>query len=353
MPPVAHAISAFLRQSETTEPPSLRETLDTQSSRRETHAKEASALEMSLASRTRGCSQFSVLTPHASHTTPSSRMDTIELTLDIPPPEHDRYVARLETCATGFVQDDAELRAYVPTNRWADIDRETLDARLAADGYPNALTVRPLAAKNWNAIWEDTLSPVRAGPFLVCPTSTEVPPTRDEVTVLRIDPEMSFGTGHHATTRLALRLLGETLAAGDRMLDVGTGTGLLAIAACRSGAAGALGVDTSPKAVRNARDNARQNEVADCVAVREGSMEQVPDTHYDVVAANITRRIVLDLLPDLAGRLAPDGTLLLSGILRPQRDDILDAATAHDLQPDTEITEEGWWAVSLSPLPQR
>lgn len=277
-------------------------------------------------------------------------MDTIELTLTIPASEHDRYVARLEACATGFVQDDVELRAYVPADRWAGMDREALGARLAADGYPDALTICPLAAKNWNAVWEDTLSPVRAGPFWVCPTSAEVSSTQSEATVLRIDPEMSFGTGHHATTRLALRLLGETLAADDRMLDVGTGTGILAIAACHSGAASALGVDTNPDAVRNARGNVRQNDVANCVTVREGSVEQVPDTHYDLVAANITRRIVLDLLPDLAGRLAPRGTLLLSGILQSQRIDILDAATAHDLQPGAEITEDGWWAASFTPL---
>lgn len=276
-------------------------------------------------------------------------MDTIELTLALPASEHDRYVARLETYATGFVQDDAELRAYVPADRWAGFDRKALDARLEADGYPDALTIRPLAAKNWNAVWEDTLTPVRAGSFLVCPTSADVPSTQSEATVLRVDPEMSFGTGHHATTRLALRLLGETVTEEDRVLDVGTGTGILAIAACRSGAASALGVDTNPSAVRNARGNARQNDVSECVVVREGSVEQVPDTHYDLVAANITRRVLMDLLSDLAGRLASDGTLLLSGILQSQRDSILDAATAHDLQPDAEITEEGWWAASFSP----
>jgi ribosomal protein L11 methyltransferase len=277
-------------------------------------------------------------------------MDTIELTLALPASEHDRYIARLEAYATGFVQNDAELRAYVPTDRWTGINREALDARLAADGYPDALTIRPLAAKNWNTVWENTLSPVRAGPFLVCPSSAEGPPTQSEATVLRIDPEMSFGTGHHATTRLALRLLGETLVEEDRMLDVGTGTGVLAIAACRSGAASALGVDTNPDAVRNARGNARQNDVADCVVVREGSVEQVPDTHYDLVTANLTRRVVMNLLSDLAGLLPPGGTLLLSGILQSQRDAILDAATAHDLQPDAEITEDGWWAASFTPL---
>ena len=122
-------------------------------------------------------------------------MDTIELILAIPPSEHDRFLALLEKAATGFVQNDAELRAYVPADRWAAVDRKQLEARLAADGHPDALSARPLAAKNWNAVWEDTLSPVRAGPFLICPTSAEVPPDYTGATVLRIDPEMSFGTG--------------------------------------------------------------------------------------------------------------------------------------------------------------
>lgn len=282
--------------------------------------------------------------PETSH----GGMDTIELTLALPSSEHDRYIARLEDHATGFVQEDAKLRAYVPADRWTRLDREQLEARLAADGYSDALTIRPLAAKNWNAVWEDTLSPVRAGPFLVCPTSVEVPPTHTDATVLRIDPEMSFGTGHHATTRLTLQLLADALTPGIRMLDVGTGTGVLAIAACRAGAAAALGVDTNPDAVRNARENAHQNDVADCVTVQAGSVDAAPDTHYDVIAANITRRVLLDLLPDLIVRLALDGTLLLSGILQSQRDAILDAAETHELELDLETTEAGWWAGRFS-----
>ncbi|WP_239498360.1 50S ribosomal protein L11 methyltransferase [Salinibacter ruber] len=178
-------------------------------------------------------------------------MDTIELTLTIPPVEHAPFLAELEEPATGFVQNDTELRAYVPAERWAAVDQKQLKARLAADGHPDALSIRPLESKNWNAVWEDTLSPVQAGPFLVCPTSVAPPPARDDATVLRIDPEMSFGTGHHATTRLALRLLAEALAPGDRVLDVGTGTGVLAIAACRIGADAARGVDTNPDAVHS------------------------------------------------------------------------------------------------------
>lgn len=278
-------------------------------------------------------------------------MDTIELTLTIPPAEHAPFLAELEAHATGFVQSDTELRAYVPADRWAAVDQKQLKARLAADGHPEALSIRPLEAKNWNAVWEDTLSPVRAGPFLICPASVDPPSVQDDTAVLRIDPEMSFGTGHHATTRLALRLLADTLARGDRVLDVGTGTGVLAIAACRAGADTALGVDPNSNAVRNARENVRRNVGTDCVTVQEGSVEAAPASRYDLVAANITRRVLLDLMPALAAHLAPDASLLLSGILQSHRDGFLDAVASHGLHPDAEITEDGWWAGRFSRSP--
>lgn len=280
-------------------------------------------------------------------------MDTIELTLTIPPVEHAPFLAELEEPATGFVQNDTELRAYVPADRWAAVDQKQLKARLAADGHPDALSIRPLESKNWNAVWEDTLSPVRAGPFLVCPTAVDPSSLQDDATVLRIDPEMSFGTGHHATTRLALRLLADALAPGDRVLDVGTGTGVLAIAACRIGADAALGVDTNPNAVRNARENVRRNKETDFVTVQEGSVDVASGTQYDLVAANITRRVLLELMPALVARLAPGASLLLSGLLRPQRDDIRDAAASHGLALDAEAAEEGWWAgrFARSPSP--
>lgn len=275
-------------------------------------------------------------------------MDTIELTLSIPPPEHDRFIGWLENYATGFVQEDTALRAYIPADRWAAVDRERLDAQLAADGYSGALTARPLAAKNWNAVWEDTLSPAWAGPFVVCPTSVDAPQVPTDGTVLHIDPQMSFGTGHHATTRLALQLLADGDVSGTHMLDVGTGTGILAIAACRTGATSAFAVDTDPDAVRNARENVVENNVANCVTVRKGSIDAVPETCFGLVAANITRRVLLNLLPSLVSHLAAAGTLVLSGVLEPDRDAVFDAVLEHGMHPDAEQTEEGWWAARFS-----
>jgi ribosomal protein L11 methyltransferase len=277
-------------------------------------------------------------------------MDTVEITLAVPALEHDRYVGLLDDRATGFQQTDAALIAYVPVDDWSADAREALAARLRADGYGDALSLRLLADRNWNADWEKSVSPVRVGPFLLCGTDADVPPEHADATVLRIDPEQSFGTGHHATTRLCLGLIGDTVEHGDTVVDVGTGTGVLAIAACRRGARSALGVDTDPRAVDNAQENVRRNDVSDCVTIREGSVEAVPeDVTADVIAVNITMEPLRSMLPALRARLDPNGTLLLSGLLTSQRDQMRTALADHNLVPDTEKTEDGWWAVRCHP----
>lgn len=277
-------------------------------------------------------------------------MDTVEITLSVPELEHDRYIGLLDERATGFQQTDAALIAYVPAVDWSESARERLAARLRNDGYGEALSLRLLAERNWNAEWEQSVAPVRVGPILLCGTDVEVPPEHADATLLRIDPEQSFGTGHHATTRLVLGLLADAVSSGDTVVDVGTGTGVLAIAACRLGAASALGVDTDPNAVTNARDNAAQNGVADGVTVREGSVEAVPsDVQADVMAVNITLDPLLDLLPGLQDRLAPNGTLLLSGLLTGQRGRMKEALETHTLSMEEETTDGGWWAVRCRP----
>lgn len=277
-------------------------------------------------------------------------MDTVELTLSVPILEHDRFIGWLDDRATGFQQTDAALTAYVPADDWSAALRERLEARLRADGYVDALSLRLVADRNWNAAWEASVTPVRVGPFLLCRSDLDVPAEHDDATVLHIDPERSFGSGHHASTRLTLRLLIDAASPGDTVVDVGIGTGVLAIAACHLDARRVLGVDTEPVAVTNARKNAAQNGVADRVTVREGSVEAVPAAaSADVLAANITLDTILDLLPALRTRLTADGDLLLAGLLTSQRDRMLEGLTEHGLAPAQEATEEGWWAVRCRP----
>lgn len=273
-------------------------------------------------------------------------MDTIEVTLFVPALEHDRYIGTLSDRATGFQQTDATLLAYIPVEEWSGAVREHLAAQLRADGYSDALDVRVLGARNWNAEWEASVAPVRVGPFLLCPTTREVPEEHADATVLRIDPKQSFGTGHHATTRLVLRLLAETVASGDTVIDMGTGTGVLAIAAVRRGASMVWGVDIEPGAVRNAQENVAQNGVEQQVTIREGSIDAVPsDLRADVIVANVTRRPLLEMLPSFRVHLADDGELLLSGLLTSDRPEMEAALREHGLTIDDERTDNGWWAV--------
>lgn len=281
-------------------------------------------------------------------------MDTVEVTLAVPSLEQDRFIGWLENWATGFHQTDAQLKAYIPAADWSGTLRERLEARLQADGYSDVLAVQNIGDRNWNTEWEDSLSPVRVGPFLLCPTDHDVPDEHADATVLRIDPQQSFGTGHHASTRLTLRLLIDAVSADDTFVDVGTGTGVLAIAACRLGVHSILGVDIDSGAVTNALNNVAQNGVADRVTIREGSIEAIPsDTEADVLAANIKLDTILDLLSALRTRLAPDGDLLLSGLLTSQRGRMLDGLSEHDFTSIQEKTEDGWWAVRCQPRTSR
>ena len=133
----------------------------------------------------------------------------------------------------GFLEEDQWWDAYFEEDLWPAIESHFL-ARLEAEGYTAAYELETFEQRNWNQEWEDSIEPIRVSErFLIAP-SWHTPVVEDGVTLLVIDPKMSFGTGYHATTRLMLRLMEGMLRDGDRVLDVGTGTGVLAIAAVRS-----------------------------------------------------------------------------------------------------------------------
>lgn len=272
-------------------------------------------------------------------------MKTVELILSVPRLDHDRFIGQLEDWASGFVQEETELKAYIPVDHWSDALHETVSTQLQDAGYEHALTAEVLAEQNWNETWEASITPVRVGPFLLCTSSADVPPDHADATVLRIDPKRSFGTGHHASTRLALALLAEGVTPGMVVVDVGTGTGVLAIAACHLGARRVIAVDTDSNAVDNARENVVQNDVGARVDVRSGSIEAVPSVSPDVIVANLTRTPLLDLLPDLSAALADEGTVILSGLLTSDQERVKAALHEEGLVPSEERSEDGWWAV--------
>ncbi len=273
---------------------------------------------------------------------------TIEVVLPVPEALHDPFVIQLDALGfEAFWEEPDRLKAYMPASQWRAAVREAVRDLLRRQELPDKIEVRTIKPENWNARWESQLQPIAVGPFLIKPSWHAVPAAYATHIVLEIDPKMSFGTGYHESTRLVLQMLPDCVEPGARVLDAGTGTGILTIAALKLGAGSAIAFDIDPWAAENAQENFARNGVADRVEFRQGSIEVVPERDFDLILANIHRRVLCDLLPAFREKVRPTGYVLLSGLLREERELMLEAAAAHDLEPIHEATENAWWAVML------
>lgn len=179
-------------------------------------------------------------------------------------------------------------------------------------GPVGAVRLRRVADEDWLERWKESVRPVRVGAFVVRPTWSSAQDDGGAIPLV-LDPGMAFGTGLHPTTRQCLEALSTLHLAGARVLDVGTGSGILAIAAARRGAAAVVAVDTDELAVRAAAENAARNAVA--VEVRPGSAADLRG-EFDVVVANIVGPVLGAIARDLRARTRAGGTLLVAGIIR-------------------------------------
>jgi ribosomal protein L11 methyltransferase len=185
--------------------------------------------------------------------------------------------------------------------------------------------------EDWSETWKKGLGPLSVGRAFVRPSWVDAPVPPGMVEIV-LDPGMAFGTGSHPTTSLCLAALSDLLAArpGASVLDVGTGSGLLAIAARKLGAGRVAANDNDPVAVEVARENAALNGAA--LELTGAPIEAIAGT-FDVVVANILANVLVALAPALAAKVAPRGVLLLSGLLGPQEDEVRSAHVASGLSP--------------------
>lgn len=206
------------------------------------------------------------------------------------------------------------------------------------------LRVRTVDETDWTEGWKAGYAPQRIGRVLIVPSWLDEPMAPGEVAV-RLDPGMAFGTGLHPTTRGVLALLQRLGPMPPRVLDVGSGSGILALAALRLGAQRVDCLDTDAVAVEATLANAAANDLAHAVTTRQGSLEEMAGAPYPLVLANLVAAVLMELGPRLATHTAPDGTLLASGIIAERGDEVVGALAAAGFRI-AERLEDGEW-VSL------
>lgn len=252
-------------------------------------------------------------------------MEYIELRISLKDDFHELLIAELfDLDFEGFEQEDDLLVATIPAHHFDDSKREEIEQKLMSfGGEPSILSEKTIAPQNWNKEWERSIKPQTIGQFYVHPTWSIIEEDLGDKIELLIDPKMAFGTGYHATTRVMLEWLPEVIKEGDKVLDAGTGTGILAIAALKLGAKSAFGFDIDEWSETNARENILLNQVEN-LEVKLGSTEVIPTGEkYDVILANINRNALIELIPEFLKFLKKGGHLLLSGLLEEDEEMML------------------------------
>ncbi|NTW52232.1 MAG: 50S ribosomal protein L11 methyltransferase [Chlorobiaceae bacterium] len=251
---------------------------------------------------------------------PPKTHNHIELSFEIDSDLYELYIALLsQEGIEYFLEEDRKLLAYISESDWNEEKEQAISTLLLKSfGSVPHYTATFIADRNWNAEWEANLQPVEVSDrFLIVQQQKDYNPKPGQI-VIAINPKMSFGTGYHATTRLMLRQMGEIDLVDKKIMDIGTGTGVLAIAARKLGNRNPiLAFDNNSWSAENALENVEENGAADIrVELLDAEEELAANLQegYDFVLANINKNVIDRILP-VIHRYAPAAQVLLSGIL--------------------------------------
>ena len=263
----------------------------------------------------------------------------------------------LKTCY-GDLIDESILNAdksIASVSVFLPMEKSFVDAiafikdRLAGEGIEGRIEVIGVNEEDWANSWKAYYKPIRIGRRMVIVPAWEIYEEQEDDIVVRMDPGMAFGTGTHETTKLVIQLLEKYTKQGCRMLDVGCGSGILAICAAKLGAGLCRAYDIDPVAVRVARENIEASgldnvscNVSDLLRQVEPEMEG-----YDLITANIVADIIIRMSPDIGRYMKDDGVLLTSGIIAERSADVKEALSVRGLRVVEEIEENGWCAIAF------
>ena len=248
-----------------------------------------------------------------------------------------------ETFETETIKESTILKAYILTTVWRECREEAM--AIVAE-YGALENEQEIEDENWNATWEQaSFQPVNVDGKILIRAPHHTPPAESVIDIV-VAPQMSFGSGHHQTTRMMCRLI-ESLRIDGDILDVGCGTGVLSIAALKCGAKRADAIDIDPWSTESAKSAAELNGLSTRMNIILGTVEAIKGNIYNMVVANINRNIILGDIDRYFAALAAKGVLLVSGFLRQDIEDITNAATARGLTHITTITEDEWVAMEF------
>ena len=243
---------------------------------------------------------------------------------------------------TAHLPDDPEAAAAVERTERALWHLQAFGLRPLSE-----LRVTPVDDADWADAWKRHYTPQRIGRIVIVPSWLDEPIGRDEI-ALRLDPGMAFGTGLHPTTRGCLTLLQRLGPMPERALDVGSGSGILAIAALALGAGSVDCLDTDPVAVEATLANAAANGVGDRISASRGTLQPVPARRYPLILANLVAALLVELAEPLAAHAEPGGTLLASGIIAPRADEVITALERAGLALAERLDDGEWVSLQMS-----
>lgn len=270
-------------------------------------------------------------------------MDYIELTLQADADFVEILMAELaELGFESFVETDDGLEAYIQEEIFDDMAvKQMLESYAERTGI--SYQFKKIVRQNWNAEWEKNFQPIQIGEqIFVRADFHEARP--DFPYEIIITPKMSFGTGHHETTSMVMEHQLTTDHTGKKVLDVGTGTGILAVLASKLGASHINAFDIDEWSVENTIENIKLNG-AENISVRLGTIEDEPQATYEIVLANINRNILISQIPAYVSFMAPDAELIVSGFYEKDITDIEKVAESVGLKKMAQLSKNNWAAV--------
>ncbi len=263
----------------------------------------------------------------------------------------------LKTCYGDLIDESilnadktiASVSVFVPSDRSYTDDLSFIKTQMQSVGIDGKVEVIGVREEDWANSWKDYYKPIKIGEKIVIVPAWEKYAANDGEIIVRMDPGMAFGTGTHETTRLVILLLEKYTKAGMRVLDVGTGSGILAICASKLGAKECKAYDIDPMAVRVARENIKDSGLTNVTCDTSDLLRQVDleGGKYDLICANIVADIIIRMNPDVGRYLKDDGVILASGIITERADDVIASFEANGFRIVEKVVDNGWCALAV------